>query len=367
MLVVLHAPRHLDDRDLADGGTRGTLIVFEASFCKWPWLDRAVETDALTMLFCNIGWMKKYRGTSRDSISGGGSWIKESGLGTEVYNFQPHRGFLYGSFQTPRGGKLSIERLGAQASAESVEAVTVAWVAKHPAGGLRLVGWYRSARVYRDYQAAPGTSGRWLGDQRAGYLAVAREADGVVLPPEERTLRIPRNKRGAMGQSNVWFADSAAGRATIAEVRRFIRDWDRRSRGAASVARISNVERRVDVERAAIRQAAATFQNYGYRVTSVESDNVGWDLEAVRDTERLQVEVKGLSHAGGVVELTPNEFEKMRKLRKTYRLCVVQFALTPRRRVVRIFSCLGDGKTWTDDDDRQLSVEPRTGARVRWA
>ena len=61
---------------------------------------------------------------------------------------------------------------------------------------------------------------------------------------------------------------------------------------------------------------------------SILKDNRGWDLEARRkDNEILLLEVKG--HVGSTVqfELTPNEYEQLKRNADKYRVCVVFEAL----------------------------------------
>ena len=62
-------------------------------------------------------------------------------------------------------------------------------------------------------------------------------------------------------------------------------------------------------------------------VNSFEKDNVGWDLEAVKNKEKLLIEVKGLSGNEVVSELTPNEYAQMKNNIVNYRICLVTNAL----------------------------------------
>jgi hypothetical protein len=60
----------------------------------------------MAMMFCNIGWMERYRGLKgqRDQISGGGSYVDENEHGSEVCNFLECRdGFTYGHVETRKG------------------------------------------------------------------------------------------------------------------------------------------------------------------------------------------------------------------------------------------------------------------------
>lgn len=103
-----------------------------------------------------------------------------------------------------------------------------------------------------------------------------------------------------------------------------------------------------------------TPQGYDVRY----ADNRGYDFE-VRDSlrrEPLCVEVKGTSTAAGfIVELTPNQFEKMRAKRSTYRICVVVSTLgAPDLR--EFFYETGNGH-WIDADTVQrLVISARVAA-----
>ena len=85
------------------------------------------------------------------------------------------------------------------------------------------------------------------------------------------------------------------------------------------------------MERSAIELTMDYFEKkLTYDVRSVEKDSLGWDLSAKHRVagELVQVEVKGLSGNQIAVELTPNEYKKMKKHKKTYRICVVTNALS---------------------------------------
>ena len=69
---------------------------------------RGEGRQLIRMVFCNIGWMRRYRGLDRqqDNIFGGGRWLRESGTGHEVCNFLPCAdGYVYGHVETIRGKK----------------------------------------------------------------------------------------------------------------------------------------------------------------------------------------------------------------------------------------------------------------------
>lgn len=59
------------------------------------------------------------------------------------------------------GGRINLERLGAARlgvvyGADSVSDILIVWTAKRPQGGIYIVGWYKNATVYRDYQDPTG-------------------------------------------------------------------------------------------------------------------------------------------------------------------------------------------------------------------
>lgn len=171
------------------------------------------------MLFCNVGWMQKYNGIEGDSIDRGGLY-NENETGHEVCNFSVVRGNVYGYVQPT--GQIKIERLGANKKDEFISGVTVVWTASPESGGTAVVGWYKNATVYREYQALPTQVKLQKENGLNHYRVKAFASDSTLLPPEERTLLIPRRVTGGMGQSNVWYADSPESKKHVARVLKFI-------------------------------------------------------------------------------------------------------------------------------------------------
>lgn len=173
------------------------------------------------LLVLNVGWMERYKGLEDDHLSDGGAYVGEHGWGGEIFNFLPFEGFMYGFVQPP-GRKevpynsriIRIERLGASRKALFVDGVLVAWAARKPGGGTYLVGWYRDAVVFRQWQKPQQGSKREFRGKPLGYYVRAREEDCILLVPVERTLSVPRARdpenlgKGGIGQANLWFADS---------------------------------------------------------------------------------------------------------------------------------------------------------------
>lgn len=90
---------------------------------------------------------------------------------------------------------------------------------------------------------------------------------------------------------------------------------------------------------------------------------MGWDLEATNGGRRLRLEVKGLSQAELIIELTPNEYEKMKKHRNRFRICVVTDVLS-KNPLLRVFSYSPENQNWEDDDENRLNIIEITGARM---
>ncbi len=123
----------------------------------------------MRILFCNVGWMRDYNGIKGDSIERGGSY-NDDATGHEVCNFSIVRGKVYGYVQPT--GQIKIEKIGASKKDHSVSGVTVIWTAGPETGGTAVVGWYKNATVYRDYQ--PLNNRIKLQKENEGYLSWGR-------------------------------------------------------------------------------------------------------------------------------------------------------------------------------------------------
>ena len=103
------------------------------------------------------------------------------------------------------------------------------------------------------------------------------------------------------------------------------------------------------------------FEENGYVMRSVESDNVGWDLEAAKGKELLFLEVKGLAGDAIAVQLTPNEYDQMTRHRSKYRVCVVTGALSSEP-ALWVFAYVNGGWRNAGSEDVRLQVTERTSA-----
>ena len=167
------------------------------------------------VIFCKIGWMKKYEGiTNGDKIENGGKYVDENGIGHEIYNFSPINDKYYGYVRTPKGSNLNLERIKQNSNGnEYVDNVLVIWVATNPKGGVYVVGWYNNARVFKMYQNhsqkiinsfKEKLGEKYPSDGDFGYIFEAKIEDCILLDEKDRKLKAPK---GISGQSPIWYGD----------------------------------------------------------------------------------------------------------------------------------------------------------------
>lgn len=163
------------------------------------------------VVFCNIAWMKHYRGINEDDMpKNGGAFVKENNDACESFNFYPYNHNCLGYVRV-RGAHLNLSRVEDVADdVDKIEDVTVVWTATNDTGRY-IVGWYEHAEMYRYY--------KWFEDDGVEnhtywqYSFKTNEENAYLIPEELRTFPVLRaSQAGAglgMGQSNLWYADSA--------------------------------------------------------------------------------------------------------------------------------------------------------------
>lgn len=329
------------------------------------------------MLFCRICWMKWYRDNwKEDRPRGGGSYVDKYGYGHEIYNFLPDdQGNLYGFVEA--GSKMSIERLGAKSSDESVSQVLVIWVATHPEeGGMRVVGWYKNATVFRKVQSLPQhlTGRRPLprSNDTWGFRIVAKQEDSILISEYERNVMIPkatRNSRG-IGNRNIWYANDPRDQQLRQQVQEYISKKE--SEVARSIRDVvagttgyqHNIEKRHQIELAAMSAVEKWYRDRGWDTEDVSAQNRGWDIEATRGSSFLRIEVKGFSGSNIAFDLTPREYEQLLANVDSYRVCVVPDALE-NKPIPYPLTYNASSREFVDDNQKlRLQLKERVGARV---
>lgn len=289
------------------------------------------------LLIFRIGWMDTYQGI--DEIHGGGSYVAEHGEGGEMWNFREEGGRCYGYVMTKNFAGIDLSRILPDqkwTKGSELSDVDIVFISRHPKSNLGqvVVGWYENATVFhKEYRKRRGSKkqGDW---NKIEYLCEVLYENATLLPESERTFQVPKGK-GFPGQSNVWYENKENSNVIqfIKKLRKYIKGdgsssfkAKRKSRGNRGGK--PNKKEMFGIERSAIEETWAYYEGKGYELLSVEADNAGWDLEAVKGNETLLLEVKG--HKGNVVqfELTPNEYSQLQQQKDTYRICVVRNALT---------------------------------------
>ena len=299
-----------------------------------------------------------------DQLKGGGSYVAEKGYGHEVCNFAPTNNTLYGYVQPP-GVQIDIDRLGASTDDKFLEGVTVVWTAKRPTGGTVVVGWYKDATVFREYQKFSKAPAVQQQDGISGYWIKAPLSSAKLLPIDERVLEIPRQVRGGMGQANIWYADKPESAPIVRCVLELVNGKRAKSVAVKGLKGKQDQERKAEIEKSAIRLCCEHFEGLSYSVDSVEKDNVGWDLEATSGETSLQIEVKGLSGSTLALELTPNEYKAFAERSESYRLAVVRNALESPELIICRYS--KERNIWVVDnkDNMSILIETKQSASIR--
>ncbi|WP_188666606.1 protein NO VEIN domain-containing protein [Terasakiella brassicae] len=260
----------------------------------------------------------------------------------EAFNFQVENdGCHYGFARISKGDSIHIERLGEvdqdDKGHQYVDGVTVIWTAKHPSGGMVVVGWYRNARVYRDEQYCPDEINRpFKGD--AWYRVSANAGDVFFLETELRDKELLKGLGDTWKQARPFY---------ISEKKKFSKMerklWKlAQGKTGVSVSKkrkkpVINQERKKEVEEGAIKLVTDEFEKRHYTVESFEDRNVGYDLQAISQDgqEILCIEVKGHGIDTVTADFTFNEYDAITEHQKSqfnqgeYVICIVTSVSRP--------------------------------------
>ena len=308
------------------------------------------------IIFLNTAWMERYEGLSESDhkMTGGGAFVDEKGYGHDMFNFKNINGKVYGYVQPV--GRNNLQRLGASKNAECIEGVLAIFTAKYKEGGTYIVGWYWDAKFYRDCQDSELDERNYKGEI-FGYYVCADAKNATLLNIDERASfpRIPKGV-GGMGRSNVWYADKDIPKIIEfkKEVLKQIKSYEKKNGNQKKLRHSSqvNTELKKQVEQRAVEKVKEEYSLRGFIVKSVEHENLGWDLEALREGIELKIEVKGLSGNILSVDLTPNEYKNMKKYKDSYRLCVVTECLNGA--VLYVFFYSSERNEWISEDGHIL-------------
>ena len=193
----------------------------------------------MKILFCKISCMDYYKGACENDVPyNGGKFVDENGYGNEQYNFDPvvidNDEYLLGFVETKstsrgKSNELHIEKINGCDSLNKdnkVENVLVVWCATTNYNETSVVGWYKNATVYRNYQILEFDDG-YIQD----YNIIAKKEDCVLLPRGERhrstwnVLTARKNKVG-FGHSLIWYAREEKAQNFINKLKNSIEEYD---------------------------------------------------------------------------------------------------------------------------------------------
>jgi len=312
------------------------------------------------ILMCRIAWMKFYKGRANIDIPRSGSkFVRENKTGEEIYNFKNVGGKVYAYF--PNITNTEIGNLGANKSDEFVDNVLVVMCAKHPVeGGIRVVGWYNNAKVYRSWK------------QRNGHYhhAVVDYKNTTLISEDDRIFRVPET----FGRNALYYiANHSKQKKLLHNLEVYIKKGgkvllppeNKQPKTGRGFARQPDLEKRLLIEQKAITKAKEYYGlRYGRKnIQSVEKENKGWDLEVRTGATLLKIEVKGLSGKELNVELTPNEYRNFIQGSSNYKLFVLTEALSSKPKE-RIFQYQRKGKLWVGTDHSILKINIVNSARL---
>lgn len=314
----------------------------------------------MKIFIANIGWMMDYKGQSKkDQIIGGGSYSNANKH--EVYNFQDNGGYCYGHVET-NGKRLRLYRIDDTVTADDkVEGVLVIWVATNPVtGGAYIVGWYKNATVFSNYYDLKGCASMC----RSGYSYIikAKTPNCTLLPLDARTFKFRRGK-GYLGQKNYCYLDSddTEVKTFRKEVIEFVTNYTKSTGRSNPKMPKPDIELNQRIEKSAVNTVIQYYEALGYNIIDRQKENIGWDLDAIKDDIELHLEVKGNASSDALARISRNEYKAMLANRELYRLCVVTNALKVPNLYVFASDESGEWK-WEEDSRLRLQLDEHISA-----
>ncbi|MDV7341582.1 DUF3883 domain-containing protein [Terasakiella sp. A23] len=328
------------------------------------------------MVLFRLQWMEDYKGFENIKNATFGH-VKEGEDPHEAFNFQVESDNChYGYARISKGDSIHIERLGEvdqdQDGNEYVDGVTVIWTAKHPSGGMVVVGWYKNARVYRQEQLCPDEIVRPFNDD-ACYRVSANSGDAFFLETEQRDIELLKGLGDTWKQARPFYITE---KEEFSEMEKKL--WRLvYGKSGFSVSKkrkkpVINQERKKEIEEGAIKLVTDEFENCGYTVTSFEDKNVGYDLQAVSQNgqEILCIEVKGRGIDVVTADFTFNEYETIIKHQNNqfnvgeYVICIVTNVCRPEMKLYQFYYDRKH-KGWFDTNNG-LKLKPEERVAVKY-
>ncbi|HAB53903.1 MAG TPA: hypothetical protein DCE80_17290 [Ignavibacteriales bacterium] len=266
----------------------------------------------------------------------GGGGYNIDNIGGEVVNFKNTNGYVYASFSCgPKG--LKLERINPNCFSDRLENSTLVFVARKPpefGNEQVVVGWYKKATIYRNFQSI---------GKRGWIIAKCKVKDAILLPTYNRNCVIPSGE-GSIGQKNISYLYSHIGKfyktKWFETVTEFVNNYDGpnilHSReeelqssktleeqleliNSASQGFSIDPKTRKYVELNAMNSAEKYYRNKGYSVINISSRNP-CDLLCEKGNQKFYVEVKGSQMPIDKIILTKNEVRFINKNKGRIRL-----------------------------------------------
>lgn len=143
------------------------------------------------IILCRTTWMKEYNGITNGDVPFNyleDTYNSKTVYTGEIYNFQEFNGKCYGYIEGY--GNTHIENYFKTyfEDKELVNGCTIVWCAFDSDGHLKIVGWYKSACVYRNHRYLVDFFPEDSDDN--GYDCVADCDNTFLLPSEQRDFRL---------------------------------------------------------------------------------------------------------------------------------------------------------------------------------
>jgi hypothetical protein len=292
----------------------------------------------MPMLLCRTVWFEHYDARPDDRFYGTHRYATAGNIPHEIKNFLPTKeAKLLGFVQVRNWGNVNINRLGASLNDENIAGITVVWCAQHPLGrGIVVTGWYSNATVFREPQDDE-PQGWALDDDRWSHRIVARVADSQLVDATQRDFIVqpkgtPSNKR-VFGMADLSYVEETHP-ALVGRIYSYIDGQSRAARRGGYWGGAVDPEQNARIEKAAVDRVTSHYEQKGWVVRDVSTEDLGWDLECTRRGQTHCVEVKGLTASSpSPTSISRNERTQFERAvndadwAKQYRLAVVHEAI----------------------------------------